>query len=323
MNRLVRRLVRTATVSAATCGLFACHGPADEFRSAVPSTDVVSINVPAKSTAGLSQQAVEGQVSDFYKLTRGATVIINGGTGAVLSLLKRITSTTPSSLKDSVAVWGPHTEALSPNTWRLTVTRTSPDHYSYVLEGKPKSADDSAYVAVLSGTHVNAGQENDGNGEFLLDWDAASTLPEHDNNVGTADVTYARDLNTHVITISAEFTNVRDGDTGNTISAQYGYSQTPGVGGTFDFSTNKNVDSDPSRSAAEHLSIRSRWNTDGAGRADVKVSGGDLGTNQATGNECWDANFISRYLNVSYDSSLDYGTEATDCVFTSADYSTL
>ena len=44
----------------------------------------------------------------------------------------------------------------------------------------------------------------------------------------------------------------------------------------------------------EDLVIRSRWNATGAGRADAKISGGDLsleGVTEVTTSECWDSNF--------------------------------
>ena len=42
------------------------------------------------------------------------------------------------------------------NAWRLTVTRIEPHVFSWKLDGKPKAADDSAFVTILSGTHTRA-----------------------------------------------------------------------------------------------------------------------------------------------------------------------
>ena len=56
----------------------------------------------------------------------------------------------------------------------------------------------------------------------------------------------------------------------------------------------------------------------------MKLSGGDVPNppGQATANECWDTNFLSQYLNVSYDPTQNYGQESV-CAFTPAQYSTL
>src|SRR4051794_28767806 len=70
----------------------------DEFKQGLPGTDDVKLNMPAKAgqaleadNLGTSQQALEGQESDFYKLTRGVTVGVNGGTAAILNLVQQIT----------------------------------------------------------------------------------------------------------------------------------------------------------------------------------------------------------------------------------------
>ncbi len=70
------------------------------------------------------------------------------------------------------------------------------------------------------------------------------------------------------------------------------------------------------------MTIKSRWLETGAGRSDLKAKGGDLGTLEATASECWDEGFASRYFNLSYDASKNYGAE-TACMFKSAEFSTL
>ena len=45
---------------------------------------------------------------------------------------------------------------------------------------------------------------------------------------------------------------------------------------------------------------------------------------EATASECWDTAFASQFLRASYTfPQVQYGTEASDCAFTSASYSTL
>lgn len=319
----------------------ACGGQkGDEFRAGLPTTEAVKLNVPAKAgqaleadNLGTAQQALQGQTSDFYKLTRGVTVSVNGGTAFVLNLVKRITEYPATSVSGNTAVWGPHTEALSPNTWKLSVTKVSDTEYTYKLEGKAKTDPDTAFVTVLSGTHhpamdaQNQVLENYGAGSFLIDWDKSATLPEHDSNVGSAQITYARTAPGADTSVDVGFTNVKDGDTGNLVSANYKYLEHAAQDGEFQFSIDKNVDSDPNRPLIEHLTIKSRWLSTGLGRSDIKATGGDVGTTPATVNECWDANFVSRFEAVSWapnDTTYNYGSAASDCgSFTSADYSSL
>lgn len=329
-------ILAVAALSLAACGA----GKADQFRSGVPTTDAVKLNVPAKAgqaleveNLGTSRQALQGETSDFYKLTRGVTVGINGGTAFVLGLVKAITDHQPTNVSGNVATWGPHTDSLSPTTWKLTVTKVSDGEFSYIFEGKAKQDADTEYRKVLIGTHKPTLDANGdvvekmGSGDFILDWNEAQKLPEHDNNVGKAHIFYERASATSNTTIKVQFTQVKDEETGKLIDAEYRYTKDTTDGGEFEFATNKDVDNgNPQRALIERLTIRSRWTSQGAGRADVKATGGDLAS-PATASECWDTNFLSQYLAASWapnDPAHNYGTEAAGCTaFPSASYSQL
>ncbi|MFZ5440756.1 MAG: hypothetical protein ACOZQL_12165 [Myxococcota bacterium] len=301
-------------VTLAACG----NDKADAFRGGIPQAKDVEMKAPGTGSAltgeGTRRDGLEGQTSDFYRFTRGVTVLVNGGTGAVLNLVHRITQYPATSVTNDSARWGPHTEPLSPNTWMLTVTRTAANTWDYVLQGRGKSEPDSAFRVVLSGTHVALGPTT-GSGSFLIDFDQAHALPENDGNVGTVAVTYARPSLSDPTHIDADFTNVKDG--AQLVNARYRYAATPGQGGTLDFELDKDF---VAGGALEHGKVRSRWLETGAGRSDVEGSGGDL-QSAVTISECWDADFLSRYQHASYAAALDYGTEAR-CAFTSAQYAT-
>ena len=312
----------TAALLATACG--------PDFQAGVPSKEMVEVQAPGgnaqalmSSEVGSAKNALSGQGNraDSYVLTRGATSGVNGGTVFVLTLLGAITDHQPTSRDGNTAVWGPYTDSLSPNTWKLTVTHQGGQSYSYALEGKAKDAPDSAFVTVLSGTH-NAVSRKVGHGEFLLDWDAAATLPEHDTNIGSALITYGNDGQNGAVAVTARFEGVLDQDTGLRVNANYAYAAVPAVGGAFEFGIRKNANPQDG-TTLENFTIKSRWLTSGAGRADAQVSGGDLGANQATWNECWNTDFNSTFLAVSFDPSVGYGTEATDCAIQGAEYSSL
>lgn len=292
---------------------------ADAFRKGVPLSSDVAMKVPGNSTAltstGTRRDGLEGQTADLYKVTRGVTVVVNGGTAAVLGLVEKIVSYPATTTTQDSATWGPHTDPLSPNTWKLTVTRTATDTYAYVLEGKGKSEADSAYRVVLSGSHVHLGT-NLGNGTFLIDFDKAATLPEHDGNVGTVAVTYARNSPTTEVQIDAQFHGVKDG--AQLVDAQYKFRSTPGQGGSFEFELDKDF---VPGAALEHGKVRSRWLETGAGRGDAQVSGGDTSSTM-TYSECWDDAFLSRYLDASFAPGGNYGAPSL-CAFTTAQYASL
>ncbi len=326
---MLRKSLLCAALMLTACGNNNTEG--DAFREGLPNQETVAVKAPEKAGQGLTVEAqAKGGQSDTYAWTRGATVVVNGGTAAVLTLLEKITEHTPTSLADKTAVWGPHTEPLSPNTWKLTVTQTAEHSYSYVLEAKAKSAADSEYKVILSGAHTIARDANGqrvkhyGSGSFLIDWDAAQTLPEHDHQVGRAEIRYSRPDTTSAVTVEADFRQVRDAERpGTRVDADYRYKATPGAGGEFDFAVDKNIDRGTDRTAIEHLTIKSRWKQNGAGRSDVQATGGDLDSQGASISECWDSNFASQVLLISYAPFFNYGTEATECAFVTAVYSSL
>jgi hypothetical protein len=302
---------------------------ADTFREGLPSKEMTQVKAPKENGQGLTA-AGQGEKAEFYKATVDATVSVNGGTLWVLNLIEQVAKYPPTTLEENKAVWGPSTEALSPTTWRLTVTRSGEASFSWVLEGKAKTEEDSAFRAVLSGTQQVAVDANGervkgyGSGELFIDWDKARTLPDADDHVGTADIKYSRASATAEATVEAEFKQVRDeNDANRRVDGSYRYKATA-EGGEFQFATYKDVDNgNPLRTKLEKLTIRSRWAAAGAGRADIRVTEGDL-VGEATLNECWDSDFLSTYFRVSLDPRLGYGEAEASCGgFSAAGYSSL
>ncbi len=301
--------------------LSACGGGrVVDFKDGVPSKEAVTLSAPGASNAmeglGQSRSALEGETADLYRLTAGATLLVNGFTAGVLVNLAAVVTREPTSVEGDVAVFGPHTPSLSPTTWRLSVTRTGPNAFSYVLEAKPKDRADDAYRTALSGSHVVAydslgnPRPGYGHGTFLIEWSNAY-------DVGSAEFSYAHEARTAQLTVDVVANNQHVGAA--PWNAQYAYVLNPGAGGRFQFATDLNIDWDPAKSAMERWSIESRWQENGAGRSDALLTGGDL-TSSATANECWDDMFQSTYLFHSYD-AVGWGTEGT-CAF-AAEYSSL
>jgi hypothetical protein len=317
-RRLFGSLVVMSALAFTGCG----GDPGSAFRAGVPTTQTVKLALPgddgqALTSRGTTRQGLEGETAALYAMTRSVSKTINGGVGATLDLVQRVVAYPATTVTGSTAVWGPYTEALSPNTWKLTVTQRAPNDFTYLLEGKGKTEADTAFRVVLSGSHLSTGT-NLGSGTLLLDWNQAQGLPEHDANVGTATVSYAHATSSGPVDIDAQFSQVRDDATGALVDARYHYAQDAAQHGALEFSQNKDV---TGGAALEHLTIKSRWQPTGEGRADVQATGGDL-TQPATLSECWDGSFLSRYLTSTFAPAADYGAAST-CVFTAAEYSAL
>ncbi|HEY0713276.1 MAG TPA: hypothetical protein VGF45_11425 [Polyangia bacterium] len=335
------RLVELAVMASVVAGCGLAEEAGDEFRNGVPRNETVKVVVPesapnqrALTAADTSSRqhalTVKGQTAELYQLTRAASGIVNGGAGLTLVLVKTIVSFPPTTVSLDSATWGPWTGALEPVTWKLTVTRVAPGKYDYVLAGRARGDLAGAFVTVLSGSHTPAVDgrgrpvEGFGTGDFTLDWDARRTLPmPEDDNVGKVTYHYERpDLNGPVV-VNAEFRQVKDKDRpGQLVDLSYRY-QSAATGGGMEF-----VHTAPMTSgkAGSRLAVKSRWTAAGAGRSDVRATGGDLPAGAtAQWNECWSGNatFASTYQFVSWDPSKNYGVEASDCAFPVAEYSAL
>ena len=189
-----------------------------EFEGSTPTKDTVALVVPAASsttaTTGavsaasvtVKQSALLGDTAKDYVLTATLAYVVNTATVAVLGLVKAVTDYPPTSVEADTAVWGPFTDPLSANTYRLTVVKQAPHVFAWKLDGKGKTADDSAFVTILSGVHTRALDDMGhvmpgfGSGNFVIDWDAADTLPQHDANVGQMAFTYSRQSPTATVT---------------------------------------------------------------------------------------------------------------------------
>src|SRR5678815_2307956 len=316
----------------AMLALGGCRLMDDDFGGSTPTAENVALAVPASTQGaltagdGTTRSALLGQQADSYTLTRAVTGIVNGATGVVLLLVKTIVSYPPTTVHGDTAVWGPHSEPLDKNAWRLTVTRVEKHVFTWALDGKPKAADDSAFVTILSGTHTRAVNdrgrpiENYGSGSFVVDWDVAQTLPDHGNAVGVATFTYSRTAPAAVTTIDVDFQGIKDDPPATELyNAMYRYAATPGAGGELKYAAKRDYfpDPHPSNSALEDFTIHSRWMETGTGRTDYELTGGDVataGVAPVTVSECWDTGFVSTYRIVSYDPSnleLNWGAETS------------
>jgi hypothetical protein len=338
----MKRLTSMCTLGGLTIAMLAGAGcrktDDDAYRAGVPTREAVSLHVAGAPTDGSSganettSSALLGAKADTYELTRLVTAAVNGGTWAVLTLVRTVVSFPSTSHTTDSATWGPYHDALSLNTWRLTVTRAQPHQFTWVFEGKDKDKGDDAFLTIISGAHTAAVDAMDdpvegfGNGTFTIDWDKAAMLPQHDENVGVAAFTYSRLTADATVTIDVDFTGIQDSTTKEIFNAKYRYTSTPSQGGKLDYGEDKDNVPAPGNTgtAKEHFTVESRWTEDGVGRCDLQDSGGDLGTTVAHGSECWDERFDSQYRYLEYpDAQGNWGAESACTAFPTAEYSGL
>jgi hypothetical protein len=275
---MTRSVAYAALAPALAVGLFACHPkdePGSEFATGVPRASTVAMAVPGSDTKALtvegSNYALMGQTSEWYATTRAVTVTVNSVALAVGALVKLVTDYPATSVSLDSAVWGPWQGPLDPIEWRVTVTRIAPHQYQYTFEGRDKHNQNAAYVTVLSGTHTPGldAQSNEiegfGSGTFTLDWNARATLPQPDNNVGTANYIYDHQCPATVVNITAKFRQVKDDNKpGKLVDVvDYAFVQNPGADGSMAFLYNVPANATTAGGLGK---VHSRWLWSGAGR---------------------------------------------------------
>jgi len=299
-----------STILAATCvlSLGACvrqDEPPSELARAIPTSDQVKINLPDSGARTI------GDVATWYKATRDVTHTFNGSTAWVLILIHGIVSTPATSVSGNVYTWGPGSQPLDPADYKLDVTANADGTYDYVLSGRSKTEANAQFEALIDGHADPRPGELAGNGKFLLDFDAGRRVNPIDagDAKGQVDVSYdlaTRHLSLHIMTTDAN---------NQPVDADYTYNEAADHSGDMVFA----IQADAGGGAAlEDVTLRSRWLATGAGRADLKLGGGDLGTASATASECWDTMF----RRVFYTDSVNYApTEGavSACAFATPD----
>ncbi len=290
--------------------LSGCMSPIDEFRGAAPAAETVAITVPAGAGTTASKAPtpdVLGQRATFYEITRGVTAIINGGVGVTLLLLEAIVAQQPTAVTVDHATWGPYTGALAPTTWKFDVAKVGSGNFSYVLSGKPRAADDTAYQSVIAGT-AQVVSRTVGSGDFVFDFTALHALDDSQKALGSIAVHYDNTGSPRVVSVA--FMGFDDGNGSYTPdSALYSFAENSDHSGNFSFVAKADVDHDPA-GVQETLSVKSAWLATGQGDSHAGASGGSLSTD-ATLEECWDTTFARTYFTDSWNTSDTEGDPAS------------
>ncbi|HEY5935881.1 MAG TPA: hypothetical protein VIU61_14630 [Kofleriaceae bacterium] len=299
----------TLLALAAASSLTACiqkDAPPEDLARAIPTGDQVAINLPANANDSLAL----GQLAEWYVATRGVTLTFNGGSAWVLGLIHAIVQYPVTTVDGDTYTWGPWSSALDPAEYKLDVKDVGDGTYEYVLSGRSKTTAGAGFEKIIDGFADPRPGHLKGNGEFTVDFDAGKRANPIDpgDARGIVGVTY--DLTARHLDLTIRSTD----DNGAPVMAFYAYDEAADGSGDMVF----DVEGDAGGTAAnEQITLRSRWLQTGAGRADARLTGGDVGTG-AIASECWDTGF----RRVFYTDSVNFEpTEGTvgSCAFADQD----
>jgi hypothetical protein len=282
----------TIAALTAAAALAACGGntaiTAEEARTAMPSAQQAKIDVPqsaaALTGAPLGSEAVTFQTAPYADATIKLASAVNLGVLFTLRAVELVVGLPPTACAGATCTWGPWTNVFEVNTWQLTVTKVDDGHYAWGLAARPKSNQAAGFITFVSGDAFPAGVRHVGNGDFIVDLDAAAKLDRRTGEVaqvGRIEVTYD---NRTSASVSAKFLGTTDDDINSPpnskVNAAYQF-QATATGGDLQVA---------SRNLTSHsvLTLHSRWTATGAGRGDASFFDGASAT--YTRSQCWDGN---------------------------------
>ena len=324
MRRPLHALFALPLLAAAACGPKESPDVA-LFRQAIPSSDDVKVTDPTGNGAATTTQAAPGvvgqapsvQYAKLYKLTRNLYDVVNYGSAAILGGVWLVAHTAPTTIDDNEAIWGPGSEPLHPAEYRLRVSKVAEDTYDWVWEGRAKGTQE-AFRAVIKGKGYADRDARHGTGDFMIDFDTANDLDgarlNGENESGTIAIEY--DIRGAPILGGPRDITVRS--TPSQKDERFVLRITrgeQGQGGSVDLALHGDTD-DTKKTLPEEVVLKSRFRGDGAGRSDVKMSGGDIpGGLVVDMSECWSKTFERSYYTDSANIEATTGDPAV-CAFT-------
>jgi len=336
---------RSFTVSGLAACLFAAwllpscllskQDDGEEFREALPQREAVVVAGPETDAAGdtstasiqesrgtlATRPSTRGAYAKWYGFTRTVRGGVNLVTAAVLGSAWAVVQTEPSALQDGEAIWGPYTDALEPVTYRFRVTRVAEAEYDYALEGRPKAShSDADYQAVLRGHGYGKRHAQHGEGEFTIDLSVARELDPfaHENDSGTVHIVHHLPHDLADVGGALPRRIVAEVKPDPQVNPEsFTATSNANLDGTGSLRVDAHADVDDTKlTRLEDIGIDSRWRADGAGRADIVISGGDIPATPGAVSavECWGADFVRNYYIDSIGFEPSEG-EASACVY--------
>jgi hypothetical protein len=284
-----RAIVLVVALLSAACGGKTIT--AEEARNAMPGADQARIGTPTGGSAlSVSPAGAAFTTAAFASDSIDLARAVNGGVAWTLGIVELVVSLPPTSCTGDTCTWGPGSSLFDVNDWQLTVTKKDTNEYVWGMAGRPKSNPSVGFITIVSGTAFTTGVRHVGNGDLVVDMDAAKALDHLSGDPqqsGKIQATYDNRTAGHV---AVTFLGTDDGNNpGQKVNAAYQFDASAS-GGDLQAAT-RNLSSN------DTFALHSQWNSVGAGRGDAKFQGSQTYTET----QCWDGNATT--FNLVYQAS--------------------
>ncbi len=299
---------------------FACVEGLDfmDFMEGLPDKESLKIKFPEKGKAltayeDLLLKTGIGDTAEYYILTRKFTGVVNGSIYFLLSLAEDIAKSPGGKREGDTKIWGPYTPGgLDPLTYMFTLTRLEEGKWSYKLEAHGKSSEE--FKVIFSGEHKKGTKYRRGTGNLMVDFTTIKSMDPAKVEEGKIEAGYNTETAPYLLIV--KFTNFIGQDGKGPVNSTYAYIEEDDGSGEFIYDAITDIDS---KGKDENLKLRARWKSDGSGRCDGRVTGGDVldqGVNELDASECWDTDYKRVYFESFINSqSYEKQGDVSKCVF--------
>lgn len=287
------------------------------FLHALPSKQALEAKVPdaeGSSQSGLSSRKdglAVGQRSRLYEKTQGGADTFNNGLLNILNVVELVKQHPPSARTPNSRTWGPWDDKENPGrNVRLVITRKDEEsgtRFEWTIDAQKHGEND--WLSVVSGYYLPSVDDDIRKGAGVVALDAARVRnagfagKNDDGKLQRLEARYATDgdpvrVELDLSSMGGSFLDPQP------VTLHYESERAADGSGFIRFDLV--ADLMPSLAdKSETLTVRSKWLSSGAGRADVKVSGGDLAGDLEGGAECWDEAFVTVYGEEKNDFDID------------------
>lgn len=340
-----RSSILLLTLALGTAALSGCNYDPETrlFRQVAPKPEDVVLQPPgaevqaSESGDNTVEQGLDSCDEDSLRChAQNIATNLNALTIGLLTIVDEVLQFPPSHRETGRRVWGPHLDPNNGNTFRFEMSREDDGSFAWCVHvgaGDLRLAsgmvaircedetDPNGMMRLLSGnleaSDVDGEAARSGSGSMLLEAVRLLELQDDPELLGTFSFVYD---NTNGREIEIDITDL-PAQAGNPFGSDvlYQYKSTLEGSGTFGFAARANFVGDGGgfgfASVPEDFVITAQWQADKAGRADARISGGDLPENQSyTATQCWDTTLVTTYSGNTYDATQTVG-DVDDCVF--------
>ena len=288
------------------------------FLAAIPDAERVTTHVPgstearayAAATTGDEAQKYVGGLAIYPLWMVQTSIAVNEFIFGLLYLVEAIAAEPISEREENLRRWGPY-PTESGNQVVLEMVRDG-ERFDYAMLWNDGTADD---LAPFTGSFLAGEVPREGVGEFLFDFELYEQLEPGLMGVTEGVLYVTHDNSDGQVLLDIEVVDLLEAGAEEPVNARYAFYLDPDGSGWFEFGDEYNIEN-TDEANLELFEVRCRWQTDGAGRADSRISGGDLDPWGAEfrATECWNSDFRRTHYADDTAFTVDVGDPA-DCVY--------